>query len=94
MNDLIKRSDVIDELMHITPYKRYHNGEYVLLLNKKECLAAIKSVQSADRPQGEWIKTANIGIYECQYCKKRFRIGLDYNFCPNCGCRMKGADDE
>ena len=50
--DLIKRADAIDELMHIIPYKRYHNGEYVFLLNKRECLKAIKAIPTADR---EWI---------------------------------------
>ena len=58
--DLIKRSDAIDELMHIIPYKRYHNGEYVFLLNKKECLAAIKTVPIANRSQETCLKEAEV----------------------------------
>ena len=54
-----------------------------------------------DRPQGEWIG------YEvpsecsvCGHCWDEYVLGQDIwydgsvpNFCPNCGCRMKGADE-
>lgn len=52
------------------------------------------------RPQGEWIDRSDGGrilnpwweTYECSKCGQYgTRI---WNFCPNCGCRMKGADDE
>lgn len=56
MDDLIKRNDAMDELMHIIPYRRYHNGAYTLLFDKKKCLAAIKAVPSADRPKGHWVR--------------------------------------
>ena len=56
----------------------------------------------ADRPQGEWI---DMGDFEkCSVCKgthlKEFQsyygkvIWIQTPYCPNCGCRMKGADDE
>ncbi len=61
----------------------------------------------ADRPQGEWIKYDEERDY-CSHCKHIFKTrtitkqdkwtnyidDLGYNFCPNCGCRMKGVDDE
>jgi hypothetical protein len=49
----------------------------------------------ADRPQGEWINTApsyrsdNIICDQCGY-----NSIARYDYCPNCGARMKGADDE
>lgn len=48
---------------------------------------------SADRPQGEWLATDYhdewYGLtYKCNIC------GSETNYCPNCGARMKGADDE
>ena len=62
-----------------------------------------------DRPQGEWlIFDGESDLYvdiKCSYCRKvytvdsykRDDIGFtieDLKFCPNCGARMKGADDE
>lgn len=61
----------------------------------------------ADRPQGEWIygehNVAMCDGYRCNRCDffvpwdyehKFIDFINDYHFCPNCGCRMKGADDE
>lgn len=58
----------------------------------------------ADRPQGEWIGEADGYadgelVYDTWYCSNcDYAVDDDepptWNFCPNCGCRMKGADDE
>ncbi len=60
-------------------------------------------------PQGEWfVFDGESDLYvdiKCSYCRKvytvdsykRDDIGFtieDLKFCPNCGARMKGADDE
>jgi len=63
----------------------------------------------ADRPQGEWIVheartvVGGLGIdffpteYECSVCGLKEQLYFInsklHNFCPNCGARMKGADD-
>lgn len=51
----------------------------------------------ADRPQGEWIEVEEdwrhqIEFWKCSECD--FAVSSRYNFCPNCGADMKGADDE
>ena len=57
--------------------------------------------------QGEWIKHDEERDY-CSVCKHIFKTrtltkqdkwttyvdDLGYNYCPNCGARMKGTDDE
>ena len=61
----------------------------------------------ADRPKGEWIygehDVAMCDGYRCDRCglfvpwdyeHKSIDFINDYHFCPNCGARMKGADDE
>lgn len=98
MNDLIKRSDAIDELMHIIPYKRYHRDKYIFLLDKRECLKAIRAVPTADRPKGEWIENDDLdaGYWHCSVCKtptEAFAAFKIYPFCPFCGAKMKGIND-
>ena len=46
----------------------------------------------ADRPQGEWIDKGNWMGIECSRCKCHSRYVTP--FCPQCGTRMKGGEDE
>lgn len=63
---------------------------------------AVKALPSADRPQGEWIITEQDNGHKwthrkCSECGKGIiePLGVSgMNFCPNCGARMKGADNE
>ena len=53
-------------------------------------------VSDANRPQGKWIIEidANGNTYgRCSVCGMRQYAG-QLNFCPDCGARMKGVDDE
>ena len=67
----------------------------------------VKKGASTNRPQGEWIDKGWKGDwqfetdgrgncwheYECSECGFRNK-GSKSKFCPDCGRRMKGADDE
>ena len=72
----------------------YHNKvcEEMARRHQAEILELTK-----DRPQGEWLDyngkptTANYSG-TCSVCGTWSEYLL--NYCPNCGCRMKGADDE
>ena len=56
------------------------------------------------RPQGKWIDAeiplesgGSMPIQVCNLCKTFYPLaytGGGHRFCPNCGARMKGADDE
>ena len=48
---------------------------------------------STDRPQGEWTNAGMLTVH-CSNCKSEFHELEAMNFCPNCGCWMKGVDDE
>ena len=51
--------------------------------------------ETVDRPQGEWIYNGNfcgMNHHKCSVCgRTEFRMSA---YCPNCGAKMKGADDE
>lgn len=69
-----------------------------------ECMDELMAM-IADRPQGEWIRhenprysydreqgNINAGVhYTCSECN---HISWTYNYCPNCGAKMRGADDD
>ena len=58
----------------------------------------------ADRPQGKWVTEYNgngwndYWNYTCSNCGKKYEradtVLYNARYCPNCGARMKGADDE
>ena len=100
MSDLIKREDAIDAVIEW----------YGCKPNDIEAFEKIiEAIPSADRPTAEWfVFDGESDLYvdiKCSYCQKvytvdsykRDDIGFtieDLKFCPNCGARMKGADDE
>lgn len=96
MSDLISRQDVL-KLIENTPY------DWNNITERTEMLRKIKALPSADRPTGEWIAYKGMqppefhGKHYCSNCYHAIHLasnGNVYNYCPKCGARMKGADDE
>ena len=59
----------------------------------------VRKALSADRPQGEWVEQED--CWQCSECGDEYvlEVGVKpidarMHYCPNCGARMKGADDE
>lgn len=101
--DTILRSDAIEAIsLRVRIPHDVASAQYANM-----AINAICSVPSADRPQGEWIDKGWKGDwqfetdgrgncwyeYECSECGFH-NHGTKSKYCPNCGCRMKGADDE
>lgn len=102
MSDLIRRENAIEAIRkaRTSDVVSYHYAD--LFIN------ALCRVPSADRPQGEWIRDrywsrgAGMGeeygfFYKCSLCEYEVENGYTrcgFNFCPYCGAKMKGADDE
>jgi rubrerythrin len=105
--DIIYREDAIKTMEQrykdiLRTFKRKVKvGEKAIVLDMIGC---VKNLPSADRPQGEWIQTSNDWIdgtcgaryypIHCSICNYSTYDDDATNYCPNCGCRMKGADDE
>ena len=101
MSDLIKREDAIKAMEQrykdiLRIFKRkVKDGEKAIVLDMIGC---IKSLPSADRPQGEWIEQED--CWQCSECGDEYvlEVGVKpidarMHYCPNCGARMKGASD-
>ena len=69
----------------------YHNKvcEEMARRHQAEILELTK-----DRPQGEWKHESDCGVTKCKKCGWSIEECIDWNYCPHCGARMKGADDE
>jgi hypothetical protein len=102
MSDLIKREDAIKAVAQDLMYESCVQSEYAsdeLSDWIEVAKVMLEEVPSADRPQGEWIfrrefvEDTPFTGYRCSNCNYWQGMGA-WNFCPNCGCRMKGADDE
>ncbi len=54
----------------------------------------IEDLPSMDKLRGEWIdyRPYNIPLFDCSICG--YHVKKMSNFCPNCGVRMKGIENE
>ena len=102
MSDLVKREDAMRVVMWFGRSEEQYPSSYI----KKR----IMEIPAADRPKGEWIDSTEqtwTPSIKCSNCGAMFhevatdlieKYGLsvadDWNFCPNCGADMRGADDE
>lgn len=92
--DLIKREDAIkavEDLPHA------YNG-WSDAYDKSYIIQTLEEVPSAEN-KGEWIyPTDIIGFGRCNSCKalwdKSLIDNIYFKYCPRCGARMKGADNE
>lgn len=94
MRDTIYREDAIEVLAINAPFM---SDEAYL-----KSYDALKSIPSADRPQGEWIDIGTFShSYKCSVCGRTLfnitvgknHVAKYYPYC-HCGAKMKGADDE
>lgn len=91
-------SEQIDELRLMA--EMFVNGEpYGNLLRRAANTIEMLSEKAREPKQGEWIyPTDIIGFGRCNNCKalwdKSLIDNIYFKYCPRCGARMKGADDE
>lgn len=96
MDDLIRRSDAIKEIMN----KPAWHGSEGSWFHSDDIKDAIESVPAVEPKHGEWIiSEVRFGNYkyQCKVCgwheHHAYNDVKPYNFCPHCGAKMKGADE-
>ena len=91
MSDLIKREDAIKaiNLRARIPH------DVASAMYASMAINAIYSVQSADRPHGEWVLNDQIGTFKMWDCSRcGIHMETRWNYCPNCGAKMDGERKE
>ena len=97
-NEMIGKFKMLSDLQKEMQYElidmKFTEWELKKLIFALDVLRTI-----ADRPQGEWIKAKNDGVWsyseayaECDQCHKVVFNGWKMNFCPNCGASMLAKD--
>ena len=96
-DDLIRRQE-LENLLVVA-----QDEDFITLKEYDKFWDLVRRVPSADRPQGEWIRTGRMNIYggievQCSNCNDRVMVRHleDEWYCRHCGADMgmKGADDE
>lgn len=96
MNRLYKHEDVVQMLVDVI--EQIEENEGIEIVDRPLGWESVRDyaeevvsdIPSAEPKQSEWI---NVGTYEeCKNCGEVKRFP-HWNFCPDCGCRMKGADE-
>ena len=103
MSDLIERDKAIKAFAE---YEKRTTPRWSMAWNEdweKVATDVMSAIPSA-RPKGKWIDAeiplecgGSMPIQVCNLCKTFYPLaytGGGHRFCPNCGARMKGADDE
>ena len=76
---------------------------YDELRNAPSVVPSCQKNRQVERAEGEWIRTfdGNEWYWYCSNCKEQwyeddlYMSGNEFpHFCPNCGAKMKGADDD
>ena len=96
---LAEIDDLADEFSEIDE-NGLHSERWCGIMDAKQII--INTPFMLDRPRGKWLKFGlgrGTRILFCTNCERRIEVPLsqgdsNYDFCPNCGARMKGTDDE
>ena len=90
MSDYIERESVLSH---------YKKCSFAMV---KAVIAYIEDIPAADVApvvHGTWEKTPTYGVLMCSACSdcyiyENFLDGKKWNFCPECGAKMDGGDDD
>ena len=94
MAEYIEREDALFALR-----KAERGGSMTALTRLERAYAEIREMPAADVAEvvhGRWIPTEYPFMNECEDCSScgyRTLYGNGYDYCPNCGAKMDGGND-
>lgn len=97
---LAEIADLADEFSEVDG-NGLHNERWCGISDSKRVIINAPSV--SNKSQGEWIAYTGMlppefhGKHYCSNCGHVLHLALNggiYNYCPNCGTKMKRVDDE
>ena len=105
MDELISRQAAIEAVNCVMVMKGIRSGKSITAeavdCAKRIIADNIRQLPPAEPKRGKWIKTARWGrVYYCNQCRNYLDFdGVNAgrgstNYCPNCGCRMDGGEQE
>ena len=89
MDEYIKKEEAIRALLNDAPEQVGYSRE-----DAADCIRYMDASDVSPVRHGRWlcVDTDTEQFFLCNRCKKKEY--WESNYCPNCGCRMDGGDDE
>lgn len=99
MSDLISKQAAREALLKKgQSSKRYKLGETWELnwLEIEDALSSIPIMETEPVKHGEWLEYGEPTYKRCSSCGKRLSpaLGIFPQYCPNCGAKMDGGENE
>ena len=104
MDDLISRRAAIEALIELYEYQRDIDPTEAADLVRQGIYLAEKKIEpmpsaQPERKKGEWLpdNRPDGGFWVCSECKfpsEAFAANVLYKFCPNCGAKMDGGEQD
>ena len=95
-DDLIRRSDAIKAMEELSEHYTDEGREWHPHIDF--VLDELRKIPTVEPKRGEWIVHSNGKMCDCSVCNESYDRTFEYvdewNFCPNCGADMRGADNE
>ena len=92
MDEYIKREATIRAVLNDSPEQVSYSRE-----NAADCIRYMDAVDVAPVRHARWEVVVGSDGKEhmvCTGCRKQQDLTGVFSYCPNCGCRMDGGDDE
>ena len=98
MSDLISRSALIEKMNDYISHTDERNSEHYVCKRIKKIIEDAPTVEAKPVVHGEWLQEGNAVYHWRQNCSICGNPVYDkikpYNFCPNCGCDMRGGKND